>query len=116
MCFFLLLLGYYLLFLKIAQSVQMIKFNSVVVNLIYSELKDFEYNKDNRKQITSYLNNFEFEKIKFENVSFSYLDNDKKILNNINIEIKKGDKIGVVGKTGSGKSTFLNLLWIIRMQ
>ena len=67
---------------KIAQSVQMIKFNSVVVNLIYSELKDFEYNKDNRKQITSYLNNFEFEKIKFENVSFSYLDNDKKILNN----------------------------------
>ena len=48
---------------KIAQSVQMIKFNSVVVNLIYSELKDFEYNKDNRKQITSYLNNFEFEKL-----------------------------------------------------
>ena len=95
---------------KIAQSVQMIKFNSVVVNLIYSELKDFEYNKDNRKQITSYSNNFEFENIMFENVSFSYFNNDKKILNNINIEIKKGDKIGVVGKTGSGKSTFLNLL------
>ena len=31
-------------------------------------------------------------------------------MQNKNIEIIKGDKIGIVGKTGSGKSTFLNLL------
>lgn len=95
---------------KIAQSVQTIKFNAVVVDLIYSELKDFENNKNNRKYKTPQKNNFEFKNINFENVSFSYFKSDIKILNDINIEIIKGDKIGIVGKTGSGKSTFLNLL------
>ena len=95
---------------KIAQSVQTIKFNAVVVDLIYSELKDFENNKNNREYKTSQKNNFEFKNINFENVSFSYFERDMKVLNDINIEIIKGDKIGVVGKTGSGKSTFLNLL------
>ena len=95
---------------KIAQSVQTIKFNAVVVDLIYSELKDFENNKNNREYKTSQKNNFEFKNINFENVSFSYFERDIKVLNDINIEIIKGDKIGIVGKTGSGKSTFLNLL------
>ena len=95
---------------KIAQSVQTIKFNAVVVDLIYSELKDFENNKNNREYKTSQKNNFEFKNINFESVSFSYFERDIKVLNDINIEIIKGDKIGVVGKTGSGKSTFLNLL------
>lgn len=95
---------------KIAQSVQTIKFNAVVVDLIYSELKDFENNKNNREYKTSQKKNFEFKNINFENVSFSYFERDIKVLNDINIEIIKGDKIGIVGKTGSGKSTFLNLL------
>lgn len=95
---------------KIAQSVQTIKFNAVVVDLIYSELNDFENNKNNREYKTSQKNNFEFKNINFENVSFSYFERDIKVLNDINIEIIKGDKIGIVGKTGSGKSTFLNLL------
>ena len=95
---------------KIAQSVQTIKFNSVVVNLIYSELKDYDNSKDNRKNKKLYKNNFEFKNINFENVSFSYSESDIKILGDVNVEIKKGDKIGVIGKTGSGKSTFLNLL------
>ena len=41
---------------------------------------------------------------------FLFYENNKKILNNIDIQIKKGDFIGIVGKSGSGKSTFLNLL------
>lgn len=49
-----------------------------------------------------------FEKIEFKNVSFSY--EDSLILKNINFEIKKGDKIGIVGPNGTGKSTLFNLL------
>ena len=47
--------------------------------------------------------------ISFNNVSFSY---DKKnfILENINFRIKKGSRIGIIGTTGEGKSTFLDLL------
>lgn len=48
------------------------------------------------------------DKIKFDNVSFSY--NENKVLQNINCEISKGDVIGIVGKTGAGKSTFVDLL------
>ncbi len=43
-----------------------------------------------------------------ENVSFSY--NDKVILDNISLDITPGASIGIVGKSGSGKSTFLKLL------
>lgn len=47
--------------------------------------------------------------ISFENVSFSY--NDKtKVLENINIEIKAGKKVALVGPSGGGKSTFCSLI------
>ncbi len=47
-------------------------------------------------------------KIEFKNVSFSF-DRSKKVLKNINITIEPGDIIGIVGTTGSGKSTLVNL-------
>ena len=94
---------------KITQSVQSIKFNSAVVDLVYRELVDFKTIPNNKKKEEPLFDEFIFNNINFENVSFSYSTRKKKVLNNINIEIKKGDKIGVVGKTGSGKSTFLNL-------
>lgn len=48
-------------------------------------------------------------KIKFENVSFEY-DKNERILQDFNLEIRKGEKIGIVGFSGSGKSTFFKLL------
>jgi subfamily B ATP-binding cassette protein MsbA len=45
----------------------------------------------------------------FDNVSFSY-DNEKPSLANINLTIKKGETIALVGSTGSGKTTMVNLL------
>lgn len=49
--------------------------------------------------------------IKFENVSFSYSDKDEQsILNDINFDIKDKQFIGIIGGTGSGKSSIINLL------
>ena len=48
--------------------------------------------------------------IKILNVSFSYPDDEKNILKDISIEIKKGEKIALVGYSGAGKTTLLNLL------
>ncbi|MCK4650951.1 ABC transporter ATP-binding protein [Candidatus Babeliales bacterium] len=48
-------------------------------------------------------------KIKFENISFSYIKNNY-VLQNINLEIKKYEKIGIIGPSGSGKSTLCDLL------
>ena len=51
-----------------------------------------------------------FEKITFSNVSFKYLNSDINSLKNISLEIKKGQSIGIIGKTGSGKSTLIDCL------
>lgn len=50
----------------------------------------------------------DFENLKIENLTFSY--QDKQILNNLNLEIKKGEFIGIVGPSGCGKSTLLKLI------
>ena len=51
----------------------------------------------------------EFESgIEYKNVSFAY--KDKPVLNNINLSIKKGETVALVGQSGSGKSTFVDLL------
>jgi subfamily B ATP-binding cassette protein MsbA len=55
----------------------------------------------------------EFENIKgeisFKNVSFSY-DGERASLNNINLEIKQGETVALVGSTGSGKTTLVSLI------
>ena len=48
--------------------------------------------------------------INVENVNFAYKDRSDNLLKNINLEIKPGDKIGILGESGCGKSTFLKLL------
>jgi ATP-binding cassette subfamily B multidrug efflux pump len=47
--------------------------------------------------------------VELKNVVFSY-DKKKKVLNHVNLKIKAGDKVGLVGETGCGKSTILSLL------
>jgi ATP-binding cassette subfamily B multidrug efflux pump len=47
--------------------------------------------------------------VKFENVSFAYTD-DQYVLKNINLDIKAGETIALVGATGAGKSSIINLL------
>ena len=48
--------------------------------------------------------------ISFSNIDFSYPNAEEKIFNNLSLQIKKGEKIAIVGMSGSGKSTLLNLL------
>ena len=57
----------------------------------------------------NHQNKIDFKKfIELKNINFSY--NSEKILKNINLKIKKGEKIGIVGVTGSGKSTLADIL------
>ena len=48
--------------------------------------------------------------IEFSNVEFYYKNNKYPSLTNCNIKIKEGEKVGIIGQTGAGKSTFLRLL------
>ena len=73
------------------------------------------------KKIYNYLNKYDPEvetgtlkldkvnDIKFDNVSFSYSES-RQILSNISLDVDKNDKIAIVGRTGCGKTTLVNLL------
>lgn len=51
-----------------------------------------------------------FESLEFENVSFHYSGNGEQVLKNVSFRLKKGEKLAIVGTTGSGKSTVLKLI------
>ena len=48
--------------------------------------------------------------IRFENVSFHYEDHDDKVLSNVNLEVKPGDYVALVGTSGAGKTTLCSLI------
>lgn len=48
--------------------------------------------------------------ITFRNIYFSYDGNSEKILNNINFKVNSGEKIAIIGESGEGKTTIMNLL------
>ena len=49
-------------------------------------------------------------KMSIENMEFNYGDRNEKLLNNINLDIRKGEKIAILGESGCGKSTLLKLM------
>lgn len=61
--------------------------------------------KDNAKPLT-----VEQGGIEFDNVSFHYGDKAKGVISHLNLNIKPGEKVGLVGRSGAGKSTLVNLL------
>ncbi len=48
--------------------------------------------------------------VEFKNVSFQFEDDNKPLLKDISFKVKKGESIAIVGRTGSGKSTLINLM------
>ncbi len=48
--------------------------------------------------------------IKFNDVSFEYADDGKRVLNHINIDVKAGENVALVGPSGGGKTTLCNLI------
>jgi len=69
---------------------------------------------DNKNKITNHKNaeaiNITNAEIKFNNINFKYNSNEKSILKNINLNITGGKMTSLVGHSGSGKSTILNLI------
>jgi len=74
------------------------------INRILSTRPEIDDTTD-AKSIKQIKNN-----IVFENVSFSYANNTPLILSNINIKLKHGAILGIIGPQGSGKTTLLNLI------
>ena len=89
---------------KIITSQQNIRFNHIVMKTITNDLKE-EKNKANDNKN---LQNFK-DAIEIKDLNFFY-EKDRVVLKNINLKILKGERIGIVGKTGSGKSTLVDII------
>ena len=94
---------------KILISFQSMRLNKPSLNIIYNKIK--EYNVPVNKNSNELFEEISFKKsIKINIKNFRYTSRSPFELKNINIEIKKGEKIGIMGTTGSGKSTIIELL------
>lgn len=96
---------------RIMQTLQKIRFNLPVVEEVLDEINkeklNFSKNYVNSKKKLS-LNNFK--KIQFNNINFKYDEKNENIINDISFSIKNNQILGINGKSGSGKTTILNII------
>lgn len=92
---------------RMSLNVQTIKYGKPSIELLYNE---FNLLKNDNKFISNkYKEVTKFDNIELKDVNFNYKE-DKIILNQINLKISKGTIIGIIGKTGEGKSTLINII------
>ncbi len=92
--------------LRIVRSAQAMNYSDPVMDQLLVSLKDLkEYVPTKDSKLIKFN-----EKIEFKNLSFYYPNKPTKIFDDLNVTIKKGEKIGIIGKTGAGKSTLIDIL------
>lgn len=92
---------------RIMNSIQSIKYGQAVIDSLLLELNQ----KNNIQIIKSKNEEISFDRsIELKDISFSYKNQKKEILSNVNLKINYGDAIGLLGFSGSGKTTLINII------
>ncbi len=101
--------------------VELIKFAALVVIInkglaganrvadVFDIVPGMEYSEDNELTSTGYKEN-SIPAVEFNNVSFAYSSSGEEAVSNLDFEVKRGQTVGIIGATGSGKSTLVNLI------
>ena len=86
----------------VTSMVQQAEASQARINEFLNEVPEINNNNNNKTNISG--------KITFKNVSFTYDDTNITALKSINLDIKSGNTLAILGKTGSGKSTIIELI------
>jgi ABC-type bacteriocin/lantibiotic exporter with double-glycine peptidase domain len=92
---------------RIITSIQYINFSKPVIQLLKNEFISFKTHSSREIQNST---NENFKELVISELNFSYDSMSKLVLKDINLTINKGDVIGLIGESGVGKSTFVDLI------
>ncbi len=99
--------------MNILMSLMMVSMIIVMLSMSYASAKRIAEVLTEKTDLSNPENPVEHVRdgsIVFQNVSFAYNKDGKPVLNNINLDIKSGETIGIIGGTGSAKSSLVNLI------
>ncbi len=80
------------------------------INTVYTQMNFQHFSKSELKENSKLTEIDEFKSLKLKNINFKFEEDQKDILKDVNLEILRGEYIGIIGKTGSGKSTLIDLI------
>ena len=94
---------------QIAQAMNSLQSTAAASERVFEFVDEEEMS--NEKKIKKYLNKYKVKgKIEFDHVMFKYDGNENPTIKDFNAKIKPGQKVAIVGPTGAGKTTMVNLL------
>jgi len=97
-------------FNRITDYLGTIMYQKVSVNAVYDDLKEIEH-LNSKHEEKHKGRNVEFTTaIHIDNVSFAYPNNDKEVLNNLNLDIIKNTSVAFIGQSGAGKTTLADII------
>lgn len=98
---------------RITANLQNIIASKPALNILVEDFKKFENLNDKKLEKNNLENkkNLDFKNdIHLKDISFSYTSRPEKIFKNLNLKIQKGSKVAIMGRTGCGKTTLLDLI------
>lgn len=89
-----------------------LQYNSSAFQKLFSELEKYHFKENSTKVIENSNSNLwkNIDTISLLSISYNYPGTSKKILNDISLKINQGEMVGIIGRTGAGKSTLIDLI------
>ena len=92
---------------SIIKSLTEFRFGKYATSIIARDLK---IETEKKLSFNKTIKKLNFSKLNFKDVNFKYREKDDQLLSNLNFQINKGDYVGIIGSSGAGKTTILNLI------
>ena len=91
---------------RIIASSQTIRFNTSAIHTLKKEFQSMDkINKEEKSKILDFVNN-----ITLENIYFRFPNSEKYTIENLSMKIPIGNTVGIIGSTGAGKSTLIDII------